>query len=67
VLGNNFEDRITPIAPATAIFTDDSTAPNGLSVSGTYKVVFLAFPYEAYGDAAKRTDLMNRVKTFFGP
>ncbi len=67
VLGNNFEDRITPIAPATAIFTDDSGAADGLSFSGTYKVVFLAFPFEAYGTAAQKTDLMNRVKGFFGP
>ncbi len=66
VLGNNFEDRITPIAPAIAIFTDDSGAANGLSFSGTYKVVFLAFPFESYGSAAQKTDLMNRVKTFFG-
>jgi uncharacterized repeat protein (TIGR01451 family) len=67
VLGNNFEDRITPIAPATAVFTDDSGAADGLSFSGTYKVVFLAFPFEAYGTAAQKTDLMTRVKGFFGP
>ena len=67
VLGNDFEDRITPIAPATAIFTDDSGAADGLSFSGTYKVVFLAFPFEAYGTATQKTDLMNRVKGFFGP
>ena len=34
---------------------------------GTYKVVFLAFPFEAYGTAANRSDLMSRVLTFFGP
>ncbi|HET9324257.1 MAG TPA: hypothetical protein VFO03_10280, partial [Gaiellaceae bacterium] len=67
VLGNNFEDRITPIAPAISIFTDDSGATDGLSFSGTYKVVFLAFPLESYGSAAQKTDLMNHVKTFFGP
>ena len=67
VLGNNFEDRVTPIAPATAIFTDDSGAADGLSFAGTYKVVFLAFPFEAYGTATQKTDLMTRVKGFFGP
>jgi hypothetical protein len=67
VLGNNFEDRITPIAPAIAIFNDDSGAANGLSFSGTYKVVFLAFPLESYGPAAQKSDLVTRVKTFFGP
>jgi len=66
VLGNNFEDRITPIAPATTIFTDDSGAANGLSFSGGYKVVFLAFPFESYGSAAQKSDLLTRVKTFFG-
>jgi uncharacterized repeat protein (TIGR01451 family) len=67
VLGDPFEDRITPIAPATTIFTDDSGAANGLSFSGTYKVVFLAFPLESYGSAAQKADLVGRVKTFFGP
>ena len=67
VLGNNFEDRITPIAPATTIFTDDSGAANGLSFSGGYKVVFFAFPLESYGSAAQKSDLLTRVKTFFGP
>ncbi len=68
VLGAHFEDRITPINGAVGIFTDDSTAFDGLSVdTGTYKVVFLAFPLEEYGDAAKKADLTGRVFTFFGP
>src|SRR4030095_6975916 len=46
VLGNNFEDRITPIAPATAIFTDDSGAAGGLSFSGPYQGGLLAFPFQ---------------------
>ena len=33
-----FMDRITPIAPATAAFTDDSAAADGLTVAaGAYK------------------------------
>jgi hypothetical protein len=68
VLGATFEDQITPIAPAQAIFTDAAGEDNGLSVAtGTYKVVFLAFPFEAYGTATDRTSLMSRVLTFFGP
>jgi uncharacterized repeat protein (TIGR01451 family) len=67
ILNNAFEDRITPNGGATAIFTDDSTAADGLSFAGTYKVVFLAFPFEAYGTAAQKTDLVQRVMTFFGP
>jgi uncharacterized repeat protein (TIGR01451 family) len=64
--GATFEDRITPNGTATAIFDDDSTAHNGLSYSGTYKVVFLAFPFEAYGTAAQKADLIKRAYTFFG-
>ncbi len=68
VLGAAFEDRITPIAPAVGNFTDTTAAFDGLQVdSGTYKVVFLAFPVEAYGSAAQKADLMTRVFTFFGP
>jgi uncharacterized repeat protein (TIGR01451 family) len=68
VLGATFEDQITPITPAQAIFTDAKGEDNGLSVAtGVYKVVFLAFPFEAYGTPADRTDLMGRVLTFFGP
>ena len=68
VLGANFEDRITPIGPATAAFTDDSSATDALTVADAgYKVVFLAFPFEAYGSAAQKADLMHRVLTYFGP
>ncbi|HET6167614.1 MAG TPA: hypothetical protein VFE07_12365 [Marmoricola sp.] len=67
VLGANFEDEITPIAPATSAFTDDNGEPDALTVSdGGYKVVFLAFPFEAYGSAAQKADLMQRAFTYFG-
>jgi uncharacterized repeat protein (TIGR01451 family) len=66
ILGANFEDQITPIAPATAAFTDDTAAPDALTVAeGGYKVTFLAFPFEAYGSAGDKADLMNRVLTWF--
>jgi hypothetical protein len=59
---------LTLVAPATAVFRDDSAADDGLSVdTGTYKVVFLAFPLEAYGTAAQKADLLTRVVNFFGP
>ena len=67
VLGNDFEDRITPIAPAIAIFTDDSGAANGLSFSGAYKVVFLRSRSSRTARRRRRRTSMNRVKTFFGP
>jgi uncharacterized repeat protein (TIGR01451 family) len=67
VLGANFEDQITPIGPAVAAFTDDGSNPDALSFSGSgYKVVFAAFPFEAYGTGADKSDLMGRVFTFFG-
>jgi hypothetical protein len=67
ILGATFEDQITPIAPATPAFTDDATAPDALTVAdGAYKVAFLAFPFEAYGSAAQRDDLMNRALTWLG-
>jgi len=67
VLGANFEDQITPIAPATAAFTDDSAAADALTVAdGGYKVMFLAFPFEAYGAAADRAALMQSALTWFG-
>jgi hypothetical protein len=67
VLGAAFEDRITPNGTALAAFTDDSGSPAALSFSGGYKVVFLAFPLEAYGNATDKSDLVSRVMTFFGP
>jgi uncharacterized repeat protein (TIGR01451 family) len=68
VLGANYEDEITPNGAAQAIFTDDASQDDALSYSGGgYKVVFLAFPLEAYGSAAQKTDLVTRVMSFFGP
>ncbi|MGN6798414.1 MAG: hypothetical protein ACTHKS_09710 [Gaiellaceae bacterium] len=67
VLGAAFEDQITPNGTAAPAFTDDTGATDGLSFSDGYKVVFLAFPFEAYGSAADKADLVARVQTFFGP
>ena len=65
VLGASYEDQVTPISPATAAFTDDASAPDALTVTaGAYKVVFLGFPFEAYGTAANKADLMSRVLTY---
>jgi hypothetical protein len=67
VLQAAFEDQVTPIAPATAAFTDDGSNPDALTVAdGGYKVEFLAFPFEGYGTAAQRADLMNRSLAWFG-
>jgi uncharacterized repeat protein (TIGR01451 family) len=68
-----FMDEITIVKDSGAIpaFTDDNSATDALSYNGTYKVVFLAFPFEEYGGPittpAQRTDLMKRVVvSFFG-
>lgn len=67
ILNANFEDQVTPIAPATSAFTDDSSETDALTVAaGSYKVMFLAFPFEAYGSGAERNDLMQRVLAWFG-
>ena len=76
VLGANFEDEITPINGAEAIFLDDGnpkfTPPLGpqpvaLQFAGSYRVVFLAFPFEAYGNASDQADLMGRIFGYFAP
>jgi predicted alpha-1,2-mannosidase len=65
VLNAAFEDQITPITPAAPAFTDDTSAPDALSVAaGAYKLVFLAFPFEAYGTATDKAGLMNRVLAY---
>lgn len=66
VLQNDFMDQVTPNGGATGIFTDDAGQFDGLSFSGTFKVVFLAFPFEEYGTAAQKADLVKRVFAFFG-
>jgi len=70
VLGATFEDLITPIAPATPAFTADNAPPDNIGAltvaDGAYKVEFLAFPFEAYGTAAQKVDLMAKTLDWFG-
>ncbi len=72
--GLAFMDQLTLNGGAQPAFMDDGTSdnaphvgpqPDALTFSGGYKVVFLAFPFEEYGSAAQKADLMNRVITFF--
>jgi len=67
VLNAAFEDQITPNGTAVTIFTDDAAEANGLSYADGYKVVFIVFPFEGYGTAEQKADLMSRVFTFFSP
>jgi uncharacterized repeat protein (TIGR01451 family) len=66
LLGAQFSDQITPIAPALPAFTDDSAKTDALTVTaGAYKIVFLAFPFEEFGTATQKADLMTDVFTYF--
>ena len=65
--GSDYSNQITPIAPAVPAFRDDKSEPDALTVeAGAYRVMFLAFPYEALTDAGKRNDLMARALDWFG-
>ena len=74
------EDEITPISPALPQFTDDGSHsldsqphPDALAVTdtsgtthNTYKVVFLAFPFEEFGSAGDQAALAGAIATYFG-
>jgi hypothetical protein len=67
VLGDAYMDQVTPVSPATGIFTDDAAMTNALAVdSGTYRVVFLGFPFEEYGSSTQKADLIAKTLAFFG-
>jgi hypothetical protein len=68
VLGNvDFSDELTLLAPATVAFRDDDAEPDGLTVEESgYRVLFLAFPFEEFGTASDKADLMTRAFTWFG-
>jgi len=69
---DQFEDEVTPNGGAVAQFQDDSAQPNALAVTdstkgpNTFKVVFLAFPFENVGTATDRANVMGRVVSYFG-
>jgi uncharacterized repeat protein (TIGR01451 family) len=59
----DYSDQLTPVAPAEPAFVDSGTGQtDGLTVdTGLYKVMFLAYPYEAINDTTRQTALMARV------
>lgn len=66
ILNADYSDELTLIDPATVAFRDDGGNPDGLTVAdGGYKVMFLAFPFEEYGTATDKSDLMTRLYTWF--
>ena len=46
-----------PVGPGDTIHVD----------TGTYKVIFVAFPLEAYGTAADKATFMTKAFAYFGP
>lgn len=68
VLDNSFMDQITILSPGQSAFKDDAAKDDALTVaSSPYKVMFLAFPFEEYGDQTQKTDLMGRALNWFNP
>ncbi len=63
----DFSDQLTPIDPAEAATVDSGTGEtNGLTVqAGPYKVMFLAFPYEAINSTTSQNALMKRALDWF--
>lgn len=72
ILGNGFNNWITPIAPAEVAFTTDDTGGEGTQNTaltydaGTYKVMFMAFAFEEFGSASDKATLMANVLDWFG-
>ncbi len=69
--GSDFSDQLTPVAPAIPGFTDTGTHEiNGLLVQDTtlgssYKVMFLAFPFEAINSSTGQANVMKRALDWF--
>ena len=64
--GSDFSDLVTPVSPAVPAF-QDATGVRGLTVSqGSYKVWFLAFPWEAISSAAGRLAILQNALTDLG-
>ncbi len=67
----DFSDQLTPVAPAVSAFTDTGTRQtDGLVVQDTtlgssYKVMFLAFPFEAINSTTSQAALMKRALDWF--
>ena len=65
---SDYNDQVTPVEPAMAAFLVDTGEPTALTLGDNgFQVVFLGFPFEAFGDAAQRADLMGRAMNYFLP
>jgi hypothetical protein len=62
----DYSDEITLLDPAAPAFLDDSNMPDALTVAAdNYKVMFLAFPFEAMGTPADRALVIQRALSYF--
>ena len=55
------EDQVTSLMPTARPSPTTPLDGRAERDPGAYKVVFLAFPLEAYGTASEKADLMHRV------
>jgi hypothetical protein len=70
-----FADEITPVAPADAQFNDDAgendalaaTDVSGTAPHNTYRVVFMAFPFESFGNATDRATAIGKIQNYLAP
>lgn len=67
VLGNKFMDYIVPNGPAQAALKEPGENVTAQTVdTGTYKVMFLAFGFEEYGNAGDKATLLGDALNWFG-
>ena len=63
----NWPDGISPINGATSVFQYQSSSYyGGIKYSGTYKVVYFGFGFEAINNGGDRTGVMGRILSWFG-
>ncbi|MEO6061305.1 MAG: hypothetical protein ABIQ99_05145, partial [Thermoflexales bacterium] len=71
--GNHYEDQVDVISPGQPAWRDSNGAVNGLTAVSTtvtgqsFKVVFVAYPFETFGSAADKADWMGRATAFGCP
>jgi N-acetylmuramoyl-L-alanine amidase len=63
-----YPDQITANGGSTAdlSYSGGSGGTAGIQYSGSYKLVYLAFPFESITSESVRTDLMNRALQYLG-
>lgn len=63
---NNYPSNISLIGNATSIFNYSYSGIAGLRYNdSTYRVVYLAFPFESINSTSTQADLMNKIMNWF--